>query len=104
MIFFSSYGISAKEAYTKFSEKKSRSELNREKYVNDLEWAIIDDYEELQFIKKNYPDAVMSGSGSTYYAINQQLAPQKDYRVENDLVAIPFGVQILENEPSGSLK
>jgi len=86
-------GISAKEAYTKFSKKLAISNSEREKYPNDLEWAIIDDYKELQKIKDLYPKSVMSGSGSTYYVINDKFKPLDNYWIKNDIHSIPFGVQ-----------
>jgi len=89
-------GISAKEAYTKFAAKRDNNENGRNDFINDLEWAIIDDYEELQAIKKKYPNAIMSGSGSTYFAINRTFENQEGYKVENNLKSIPFGVKIVE--------
>lgn len=83
-------GISAKEAYTKYSEKEK---YGRENFVNDLEWAVIDTYQELQTIKELYPRSVMSGSGSTYYIINGEFEPMKGYWIKNDLKAVPFGVK-----------
>ena len=88
-------GISAKEAYTKFSQKKSISEDNRSSYKNDLEWAVIDDYKELQYIKKLYPNSIMSGSGSTYFIIGEKFTPQNNFWIKNNLKAIPFGVKII---------
>ena len=85
-------GISAKEAYQKFAQKEKNSERNQ--YVNDLEWAIIDDYNELQEIKSKYPNAVMSGSGSTYYIINDTFQNQKGYWISNNLFAVEFGVAV----------
>ena len=88
-------GISAKEAYTKFSQKKSsnfKSEYgSRYDFKNDLEWALIDDYEELQKIKNLYPDSIMSGSGSTYFMVNETFKPIEDYWIKNDLQAIEKG-------------
>ena len=83
-------GISAREAYTKYSEKEK---YGRENFVNDLEWAVIDTYQELQTIKELYPRSVMSGSGSTYYIINGEFEPMKGYWIKNDLKAVPFGVK-----------
>ena len=85
-------GISAKEAYQKFAQKEKNSERNQ--YVNDLEWAIIDDYKELQEIKSKYPSAIMSGSGSTYYIINNTFQNQKGYWISNNLFAVEFGVAV----------
>ena len=86
-------GISAKEAYTKFSDKISTDANGRENFVNDLEWAIKDDYPELQYIKNKYPNAIMSGSGSTYFAINQTFEEEKGFFVKNNLKSVPFGVK-----------
>ena len=88
-------GISAKEAYTKFSNKKSITETDRHNYKNDLEWAIIDDYEELQEIKKLYPNAMMSGSGSTYFLIKDNFKETDGFWIKNDLKSIPDGVKLI---------
>ena len=78
-------GISAGEAYTKYSKKELKPQnnmtekmidaLNTSKDIsgflyNDLEYAVFDDYQELQKIKEAYPNAIMSGSGSTYFVLN----------------------------------
>jgi len=84
-------GISAKEAYTKFSAKEK--DAKRDLFINDLEWAIIDDYKELQYIKNKYPQSVMTGSGSTYFQINNTFENEKDYRIFNNLKAIDYGVK-----------
>ncbi len=120
-------GISAKEAYTKFSVKKlsPRPLREREKflsehselrnlgegakneiatsskvllamtYLNDLEWAVIDDYKELQTIKEKYPQSMMSGSGSTYFIINDEFQPLEGYEIFNNLKAVPYGIKSL---------
>ena len=85
-------GISAKEAYQKFAQKEKNNERNQ--YVNDLEWAIIGDYKDLQEIKSKYPSAIMSGSGSTYYIINDTFQNQKGYWISNNLFAVEFGVAV----------
>lgn len=108
-------GISAKEAYTKFSEKnKLNNKLkklihsftyslihlkksiyqNRQEYNNDLEWAIIDDYTELQKIKKLYPTSMMSGSGSTYFRLDGNFKPLDGYEIFNGLKSENKGVCI----------
>ena len=92
-------GISAKEAYTKFSQKTNNTPTlsipNKGKdFLNDLEWAVIDDYTELQTIKNLYPQSMMSGSGSTYFMINDEFKPLEDYEVFNNLKAIPYGITI----------
>lgn len=89
-------GISAKEAYTKFSQKQSadfQSEYGlKDNFKNDLEWALIDDYKELQNIKGLYPEAVMSGSGSTYFSVNAEFCPTDDYWTANNLVTTEHGI------------
>ena len=90
-------GISAKEAYTKFSGKISKKiDLEtREHYVNDLEWAILNDYPELCFIKEKYPNAVMTGSGSTYFMVNEDFDEnEKGYIVQNGLKTTTCGVEL----------
>ena len=88
-------GISAKEAYTKFSKKLSEGKSGRENFKNDLEWAVIDDYKELQKIKNLYPDSMMSGSGSSYFLINGEFGAMEGYVVKNGLKAVPDGVKVI---------
>ena len=90
-------GISAKEAYTKFSQKNTVKASGRSDFANDLEWAVIDDYVELQKIKKLYPNSMMSGSGSTYFSIGSEFSTQDGYWVKNGLKAISDGVKIVQN-------
>ena len=118
-------GISAKEAYTKFSQKndvppvalrttsplqgaedfdvefcpflggnaEQREAKGVKKFVNDLEWAVIDDYPQLQYIKQKYPKSVMTGSGSTYFMIDGEFENENGYRVKNGLKSVNFGVR-----------
>ena len=80
-------GISAGEAYKKYAQKEFKPQNNMtEKMVeaiknnddikpflyNDLEYAIFNDYRELQEIKKILPNAIMSGSGSTYFVLEKE--------------------------------
>ena len=93
------FGSSAKDAYTKFSAKNGLGVNGRENFVNDLEWAVIEDYSELQKIKSRYPQAVMSGSGPTYYALDTEISSSeefKDFLIINGLHAIPHGVKIVD--------
>ena len=80
-------GISAKEAYTKFSSKIENNEDldSRNEYVNDLEWAIINDYPRLKHIKEKYKTSVMTGSGSTYFSLEEDFASEERYWVNNTL-------------------
>ncbi len=100
-------GISAKEAYTKYSELKNKpnydythkmidsikigTDLSQFLY-NDLETAVFDDYAELQKIKNIYPSSVMSGSGSTYFMLNNDFQALEGYWVKNNLKFIPDGI------------
>ena len=100
-------GISAKEAYTKYSQIKDKPNYDfthkmidslkigtdiKQFLYNDLETAVFNDYKELQTIKNIYPDSVMSGSGSTYFTINENIKPLENYWVKNGLKFIPDGV------------
>jgi 4-diphosphocytidyl-2-C-methyl-D-erythritol kinase len=87
-------GISAKEAYTKFSQKfQNKEDLNtRDEFKNDLEWAILQDYPTLQSIKNTYKTAIMTGSGSTYFSLAEEFKPQKGFWVSNNHKAISYGV------------
>ena len=104
-------GISAKEAYTKYSEKKFKPKNNMtekmiealtneqdiEPYLyNDLEYAVFDDYKELQEIKKAYPNAIMSGSGSTYFVLEniEKSTLGSEYILINNIEFIKNGVNI----------
>jgi len=106
-------GISAKEAYTKFSALGNKPNLNMtEKMIellksnscddkkieellhNDLEFAVFEDYKELQQIKKTYPKAIMSGSGSTYFVIGQTnlTTMNKEFWIKTELSSINYGI------------
>lgn len=88
-------GISAKEAYTKFAKKNTENKSGRENFVNDLEWAVIDDYPELQHIKTKYPHSIMTGSGSTYYSTEEKFEEEENYWVKNNLETIDYGIRII---------
>ena len=84
-------GISAKEAYTKFSQKVKTPD--RHDFINDLEWAIIDDYPQLQQIRSRYKTANMTGSGSTYFSIGDNYFEEcEGFWVKNNLKAVSDGV------------
>ena len=102
-------GISAKEAYTKYSQKKDKPHFNMtEKMIdkleacediseylyNDLEYAIFDSYEELQKIKSVYPDSLMSGSGSSYFVLRHadKLLDSEIFQIISDLKFINHGI------------
>ena len=102
-------GISAKEAYTKYALKENKPKYNMtEKMLeafrknekiddylyNDLEYAIFDDYKELQFIKEKLPQAIMSGSGSTYFVLEdlQNNPFGEDYQVISGIRFVDNGI------------
>lgn len=103
-------GISAKEAYTKYAAKADKPKYhNTEKMVkalkygkdikeylyNDLEYAVFDDYKELQNIKKILPDSIMSGSGSTYFILdNIEQNFSNEYQVFKGLHFISEGCTV----------
>ena len=97
------FGISAKEAYTKFSQLKNKPNLNitkrfidgeRSLLHNDLELAVINDYADLQKIKSAYPQSQMSGSGPTFFLINENAKLDGDFLIIPDIEAISDGVKI----------
>lgn len=107
-------GISAKEAYTKYAAKtekpkyfmtekmtealKKRHDI-REFLYNDLEYAVFDDYKELQYIKLKLPKSIMSGSGSTYFILDniENINFPEDFQVIKNLHFISGGCSVAEN-------
>lgn len=102
-------GISAKEAYIKFSELENKPNLNmtenlvnalnsgdanlQEFLHNDLEIALIEDYQELKQIKTAYPKSLMSGSGSTFFVLGNNIKNiSDDFWIKTGLKSIPHGV------------
>ena len=106
-------GISAGEAYKKYSlkENKPQNSMTEKMLIsildgdeitpylyNDLEYAVFDDYSELQEIKSVYSKAIMSGSGSTYFILeNLQTSSLDDnYEFINNLKFVPTGVGLVD--------
>lgn len=105
-------GISAREAYTKYAKKEFKPKYNKteslvnalnigeniEPYLyNDLEYAVIGDYKELQEIKALLPNSIMSGSGSTYFILNKlhQDYFDENYQIIENLEFIKEGISII---------
>ncbi len=104
-------GISAKEAYTKFSMLKDKTNpdntnklkklLEKGKFdksliYNSLEKALLNDYKELKEIKTNVKNSLMSGSGSTFFVLNDKIEGNFDankYQIFEGLKTIPQGVR-----------
>lgn len=106
-------GISAKEAYTKYSQREIKLQNGmtekmliaildnddiRQYLYNDLEFAVFDDYKELQIIKSVYPKSIMSGSGSTYFILDniEKFELNDDYEIINNLKFISTGVSLAD--------
>ena len=106
----SGFGISAKEAYTKFaamSDEEKAVPNNTEKMsesfdssllYNSLEKAVINDYPELLEIKKGVPDSMMSGSGPTFFMLKPISPVRFDktrFLTRENLKSISDGVKII---------
>ena len=106
-----SFGISAKEAYTKFSLLKDKSvpdntdelaellrigKFNKNLLYNSLEIAVIDDYPKLQRIKSEISGSMMSGSGPTFFVLEQsaKMPGTDNFLFIDGLKTIPDGVKI----------
>ena len=80
--------ITAREAYEAFDNIGRESDMR-----NDLEFALIDKYEELQYL--NSLGLQMSGSGPTYFLRDKNFTNPIDedkYLVINDLNSVNYGV------------
>ena len=103
-------GISAKEGYQKYAQMENKQQNNfTEKMIeclsenkdikpflyNDLEKAVFPYYEDLQKIKSKNPKSIMSGSGSTYFVLNEVINPVEDFWIKGNLKTISTGCEIL---------
>ena len=104
------FGISAKDGYIMFDElnqKTSPEVIEKLKdslisgtsissYIyNDLEIAPLNKFDILKNLKKAYPEAIMTGSGSAYFILKKeipQLLPKSDYQVIQGLKFIFEGI------------
>lgn len=103
------FGISAKEAYTKFAALQDKSVPNNTEKMakcfdpvllyNSLEKAVINDYSELSEIKSAIKGSMMSGSGPTFFALHPQCPidtnPSRFIVIEN-LKSVTDGVKVCE--------
>lgn len=107
------FGISAKEAYTKFSNLKDKSnpdnttklknlllqnKFDKNLLYNSLEIAVIDDYEDLIEIKKSFEYSLMSGSGPTFFVLQPTIGNIKNkdkFIIIENLKTINDGVKIV---------
>ncbi len=103
-------GISAKEGYQKYAQMPHKQVKNiTEKMIeclkenkdiksllyNDLEQAVFPYYEDLQKIKKLNPNSIMSGSGSTYFVLEEKINPVENFWIKNNLRTISTGCEIM---------
>lgn len=104
-------GISAKEAYTKFSQLKDKTnpdftkkmigllynnEFDKTVLYNSFEKALFPDYEVLRYIKNNLKGGLMSGSGSTFFVLEPKLNfnfNKSDYDIFEGLQTVSTGVE-----------
>lgn len=80
--------ISAREAYEAFDNLKEESKMR-----NDLEYALIDKYEQLQYLSSL--GLQMSGSGPTYFLRDKNIdfkVDENEYLIINNLNSIGHGV------------
>ncbi len=80
--------ISTKDAYQAFDNLKEESTMR-----NDLEFALINKYEELRYLHSK--GLQMSGSGPTYFLRDKNVdfdIDKEKYLVINDLKSVPHGV------------
>ena len=103
-------GISAKEGYEKYAQMQNKKQNNfTEKMLdslnngnniepllyNDLEQAVYPYYEDLQKIKHANPNSIMSGSGSTYFCLNESINKVEDFWQMCNLKTISSGCKIM---------
>ena len=82
------FGISAKDAYLAFDKKEEKSNME-----NDLEFALLGKYEEIDYLHSL--GFTMTGSGSAFYKIGEELPKldEEKYEIIKGLKAIPYGVR-----------
>lgn len=108
-----SFGISAKEAYTKFAALEDRSnpdstskmeklilenKFDKKLMYNSLEKAVINDYEELLEIKSKVKDSLMSGSGPTFFVLEPKVDADFDknrFKIIENLKTLQDGVTLV---------
>ena len=105
------FGISAKEAYTKFSQlpldKKTvlncteqiKKHFDKKYLFNSLELAVINDYAELKEIKSKLPNSIMSGSGPTFFVLSDSIPDCFDkskFQIIPHLHSICDGIKIVD--------
>ncbi len=103
-------GISAKEAYTKFSLLENKvnpdnthklknllikGEFNNSLLYNSLEKALLQDYPQLQKIKCNVKNSLMTGSGSAFFVLEDKIknfSDENNYMIYENLITTKSGI------------
>ena len=104
-------GISAKEAYmnfaklidksnpdntTKLKDLLKKGQFDKSLVYNSLEKSLFPYYEELRVIKQNVKESLMSGSGSTFFVLNDKIETdlnRNNYEIFENLKTINTGVE-----------
>ncbi len=104
-------GISAKEAYmnfaklidksnpdntTKLKDLLKKGQFDKSLIYNSLEYALFPYYEQLRIIKHKVKDSLMSGSGSTFFVLNDKIETdlnRNNYEIFENLKTISKGVE-----------
>ena len=104
-------GISAKEAYMNFAKLIDKSnpdntnklkdllkkgQFDKSLVYNSLEKSLFPYYEELRVIKQNVKESLMSGSGSTFFVLNDKIETdlnRNNYEIFENLKTISKGVE-----------
>ncbi len=107
-------GISAKEAYINFSKLEDKSypnntiklkklleegKFDKTLLYNSLEKAVLPYYKELTYLKENVKNSLMSGSGSTFFVLDNHLETdlnKADYEIFENLKTINTGVEEID--------
>ena len=107
-------GIKASYAYKKYTQKKKKQkkdntsklirliqnkQFDKELICNDLEYPLLNEVNEFKNIKKIKPNAIMTGSGSVFYVINDTFSyddfnPDK-YIIFNNIKTYNKGYEVL---------
>ena len=105
------FGISAKEAYTKFSHLEDKSvpgntdkmadllkagKFDKTLLYNSLEAAVINDFPELLKIKSEITGSMMSGSGPAFFTLEKaaKISESQNFLVINGLHTVTDGVKV----------
>lgn len=104
-------GISAKEAYTNFANLANKSnpdnttklkklllshKFDKNLLYNSLEYALFPAYTQLKIIKENVKNSLMSGSGSTFFVLNDKIDTvlnRDEYNIFEGLKTLEVGVE-----------